>query len=70
MCMVLDHYYDSFIDATHPQFTQVTNQLALCSLAEFVFHFTRLDPEMFQIARDTGRLTQTFLTFEISEKGM
>ena len=44
-------------------------QLALCGLAEYVFHLARLDPEMLQVARNYGCLTQTFYRFEINSKG-
>ena len=47
----------------------MTRQLSLCGLAEFVFHLTRLDPEMLQIARSSGCLTQTFYKFEINSEG-
>ena len=47
----------------------MTRQLALSGLAEFVFHLTRLDSEMFQIARNSGCLTQTFYKFEINNEG-
>ena len=47
----------------------MTRQLALSGLAEFVFHLTRLDSEMFQIARNSGCLTQTFYKFEINSEG-
>ena len=42
----------------------MTRQLALSDLAEFVFHLTRLDSEMFQIARNSGCLTRTFYKSE------
>ncbi len=52
-----------------PSSLQVTMQLALCGLAEFVFHLSRLDSDIFQIACNNGQLTQTFYTFEINDKG-
>ena len=48
---------------------QVTMQLALCGLAEYVFHLSRLDSDVFQIACNNGQLTQTFHVFEINKKG-
>ena len=48
----------------------MTRQLALSGLAEFVFHLTRLDPEMLQIARSSGCITQTFYKFEIDKEGL
>ncbi len=44
-------------------------QLALCGLAEFVFHLSRLDSDMFQIACNNGQLTQTFYVFEMNQQG-
>ena len=44
-------------------------QLSLCGLAEFVFHLSRLDSDVFQIACDNGQLTQTFHTFDINQQG-
>ena len=51
----------------HPD--QVTNQLALAGLAEFVLHFTRLDPDMFHLARDSGSVTQSYFTFDVDSSG-
>jgi transformation/transcription domain-associated protein len=48
---------------------QFTNHLALCGMAEFVFHLTRLEPDLLHIARNTGCLTQAFLSFDINKKG-
>ena len=48
---------------------QVTNQLSLCGLVEFVFHLSRLDAEMLQIISDSGQLTQSFFTFKINQQG-
>ena len=48
---------------------QVTNQLSLCGLVEFVFHLSRLDPDMLQIISDSGQLTQSFFTFQINQQG-
>ncbi len=48
---------------------QMTRQLSLCGLAEFIFHLTRLDPEMLQITRGSGCLSQTFYKFEINKEG-
>ena len=47
----------------------MTRQLALSDLAEFVFHLTRLDSEMFQIAHNSGCLTQTFYKSEENCEG-
>ena len=49
--------------------SQVTLQVALSGLAEFVFHLSRLDPDMFQIACSNGQLTQTFHVFQVNDKG-
>lgn len=46
---------------------QVTQQLALTGLIEFVFHLTRLDPDMFKISRDSGCLTQAYFKFDIKK---
>ncbi|CAI7996002.1 Transformation/transcription domain-associated protein [Geodia barretti] len=48
---------------------QFTKHLALCGMAEFVFHLTRLEPDLLYIVRSTGCLTQAFLTFDINKKG-
>lgn len=48
---------------------QVTNQLSLAGLAEFVLHFTRLDPDMFYLARDSGSITQSYFTFDVDGSG-
>ena len=48
---------------------QFTKHLALFGMAEFVFHLTRLEPDLLHIARNTGCLTQAFLTFDINDKG-
>ncbi len=44
-------------------------QLALCGMAEFVFHLSRLDSDVFQIAIKNGQLTQTFYVFDINQQG-
>ena len=49
---------------------QVTLQLSVCGLTEFIFHLTRLNPDMFQIAYNTGKLSQTFFNFDINAQGM
>ena len=49
---------------------QVTLQLSVCGLAEFIFHLTRLNPDMFQIAYNTGKLSQTFFNFDINAQGI
>ncbi|XP_064401908.1 transformation/transcription domain-associated protein-like isoform X2 [Halichondria panicea] len=48
---------------------QVTNQLSLCGLVEFVFHLSRVDPDILHITSNTGQLTQSFFTFQINQKG-
>ena len=50
----------------------VTLQLSVhvCGLAEFIFHLTRLNPDMFQIAYNTRRLSQTFFNFDINAQGI
>ena len=49
---------------------QFTKHLALCGMAEFIFHLTRLEPDLLHVVRSTGCLTQTFLTFHINNKGL
>ncbi|KAG2455434.1 TRRAP protein, partial [Polypterus senegalus] len=44
-----------------------TVQLAHIGLAEFVFHLNRLNPEMLQIAQDTGRLNVAYFRFDIND---
>jgi transformation/transcription domain-associated protein len=48
---------------------QFTKHLALCGMAEFVFHLTRLEPDLLHIVRSTGCLTQAFLSFDINHRG-
>jgi transformation/transcription domain-associated protein len=48
---------------------QVTNQLSLSGLVEFVLHLTRLDPDMLLIARDTGSFTHNYFNFDIDSSG-
>uniref|UniRef100_A0A670YB86 Transformation/transcription domain associated protein n=1 Tax=Pseudonaja textilis TaxID=8673 RepID=A0A670YB86_PSETE len=42
-------------------------QLALIGFAEFVFHLNRLNPEMLQIAQDTGKLNVAYFRFDIND---
>nr|XP_020664456.1 transformation/transcription domain-associated protein [Pogona vitticeps] len=44
-----------------------TIQLALIGFAEFVFHLNRLNPEMLQIAQDTGKLNVAYFRFDIND---
>uniref|UniRef100_A0A8C2Z7V4 Transformation/transcription domain-associated protein n=1 Tax=Cyclopterus lumpus TaxID=8103 RepID=A0A8C2Z7V4_CYCLU len=44
-----------------------TIQLALIGLAEFMLHLNRLNPEMLQIAQDTGKLNVSYFRFDISD---
>uniref|UniRef100_A0A8C9SXE3 Transformation/transcription domain-associated protein n=1 Tax=Scleropages formosus TaxID=113540 RepID=A0A8C9SXE3_SCLFO len=44
-----------------------TIQLALIGLAEFVLHLNRLNPEMLQIAQDTGKLNVAYFRFDIND---
>ena len=53
-----------------PSLSQVTLQLSVCGLAEFIFHLTGLNPDMFQIAYNIGRLSQTFFNFDINVQGV
>ena len=48
---------------------QAILQLSVCGLTEFIFHLTRLNPDMFQIAYNTGKLSQTFFNFDINAQG-
>ncbi|XP_057214703.1 transformation/transcription domain-associated protein isoform X2 [Triplophysa rosa] len=44
-----------------------TIQLALLGLAEFMLHLNRLNPEMLQIAQDTGKLNVSYFRFDIND---
>ncbi|KAJ3607620.1 hypothetical protein NHX12_024671 [Muraenolepis orangiensis] len=44
-----------------------TVQLALIGLAEFMLHLNRLNPEMLQIAQDTGKLNVSYFRFDIND---
>ncbi|XP_035260572.1 transformation/transcription domain-associated protein isoform X2 [Anguilla anguilla] len=44
-----------------------TIQLALIDLAEFMLHLNRLNPEMLQIAQDTGKLNVSYFRFDIND---
>uniref|UniRef100_A0AAY5EIW4 Transformation/transcription domain-associated protein n=1 Tax=Electrophorus electricus TaxID=8005 RepID=A0AAY5EIW4_ELEEL len=44
-----------------------TIQLALVGLAEFMLHLNRLNPEMLQIAQDTGKLNVSYFRFDIND---
>ncbi|XP_048465653.1 transformation/transcription domain-associated protein [Rhincodon typus] len=44
-----------------------TIQLALIGFAEFVLHLNRLNPEMLQIAQDTGKLNVAYFRFDIND---
>uniref|UniRef100_A0A8C3CKA9 Transformation/transcription domain associated protein n=1 Tax=Cairina moschata TaxID=8855 RepID=A0A8C3CKA9_CAIMO len=44
-----------------------TIQLALIGFAEFIFHLNRLNPEMLQIAQDTGKLNVAYFRFDIND---
>lgn len=44
-----------------------TIQLALIGLAEFMLHLNRLNPEMLQIAQDTGKLNVSYFRFDIND---
>ncbi|XP_078728881.1 transformation/transcription domain-associated protein isoform X3 [Lampetra fluviatilis] len=44
-----------------------TVQLALLGFAEFVLHLNRLNPEMIQIAQDTGQLSVAYFRFDIND---
>uniref|UniRef100_A0A8C5E214 Transformation/transcription domain-associated protein n=1 Tax=Gouania willdenowi TaxID=441366 RepID=A0A8C5E214_GOUWI len=41
--------------------------LALIGLAEFMLHLNRLNPEMLQIAQDTGKLNVSYFRFDIND---
>ncbi|XP_067100393.1 transformation/transcription domain-associated protein isoform X3 [Osmerus mordax] len=45
----------------------LTIQLALIGLAEFMLHLNRLNPEMLQIAQDTGKLNVSYFRFDIND---
>uniref|UniRef100_A0A8D0NEM8 Transformation/transcription domain associated protein n=1 Tax=Sus scrofa TaxID=9823 RepID=A0A8D0NEM8_PIG len=45
----------------------LTIQLALIGFAEFVLHLNRLNPEMLQIAQDTGKLNVAYFRFDIND---
>lgn len=42
-----------------------TQQVALAGFVEFTFHLTRLNPEMINIARDSGHVTFNFFKFDL-----
>ncbi|XP_064806546.1 transformation/transcription domain-associated protein isoform X6 [Oncorhynchus masou masou] len=44
-----------------------TIQLSLIGLAEFMLHLNRLNPEMLQIAQDTGKLNVSYFRFDIND---
>ncbi|RXN04548.1 transformation transcription domain-associated isoform X1 [Labeo rohita] len=44
-----------------------TIQLALIGLAEFMLHLNRLNPEMLQIAQDTGKINVSYFRFDIND---
>ena len=46
---------------------QFTQQIALAGFVEFTFHLTRLNPEMINIARDSGNVTFNFFKFDIDD---
>nr|XP_039255466.1 transformation/transcription domain-associated protein-like [Styela clava] len=45
----------------------VTLQLALLGFAEFVLHLSRLNPEMLQIAQDSGHLHAAYFRFDVGD---
>ncbi len=48
-------------------FFQFTQQVALAGFVEFTFHLTRLNPEMLNIARDSGHVTFNFFKFDLDD---
>jgi len=44
-----------------------TQQIALAGFVEFTIHLTRLNPEMINIARDSGSVTFNFFKFDIDD---
>eukprot|EP00794_Sanderia_malayensis_P003407 gene3407-3897_t len=44
-----------------------TQQIALAGFVEFTFHLTRLNPEMINIARDSGHVTFNFFKFDLDD---
>ena len=48
-------------------FRQFSQQVALAGFVEFTFHLTRLNPEMINIARDSGHVTFNFFKFDLDD---
>lgn len=46
---------------------QFTLQLAMASLAEYVFHLTRLNPDMIYIHQDSGLMNVSYFRFDIDD---
>lgn len=60
--------------ATYPSATdlwafrkQFTLQLALASLAEYVLHLTRLNPDMMYIHQDSGLMNVAYFKFDVDD---
>lgn len=46
---------------------QFTLQLALACFAEYVFHLTRLNPDMMYLHQDSGLMNISYFKFEIDD---
>ena len=46
---------------------QFTIQLALCGLAEYVLHLSRLNPDMMHLHQDSGFLNVSYFKFDIDD---
>lgn len=47
---------------------QLTLQLSLSCLAEYVLHLTRLNPDMMYIHQDSGLLNASYFKFDVDDK--
>ncbi len=43
-------------------------QLALCGLAEYVLHLTRMNPDMMYLHQDSGFLNIAYFKFDIDDQ--
>lgn len=48
--------------------SQLTIQLALMGLAEFVFHLTRMNPDQMYLHQDCGYLSISFFKFDVDDQ--
>lgn len=51
----------------HNLYLQFTLQLALSCFAEYVFHFTRLNPDMMYLHQDSGLMNIAYFKFDIDD---